>query len=259
MRAYSSISVVFGAALSVMATAAVAADITLRSNDGAFSLSGELVDFDGSAYVLKSVFGQVRIEAASVVCSGADCPDVSAFIKDFLVAGTYAVGKTLLPMLLEDFAKGEGLRSVPEGATGVALQDSAGEVAALVTLANGDTSDGFAALADGTALLAISSRQASGPEVSAISDAGFGDITSAGQQTVLAMDGLVILVSHDNPVNSLTIQQVGDIFSGKVTNWNEVGGPDAAINVYRQNVAASDSEFFRTEVLAQTGESRFCQ
>ncbi len=253
MRAYSSISVVFGAALSVMATAAVAADITLRSNDGAFSLSGELVDFDGSAYVLKSVFGQVRIEAASVVCSGADCPDVSAFIKDFLVAGTYAVGKTLLPMLLEDFAKGEGLRSVPEGATGVALQDSAGEVAALVTLANGDTSDGFAALADGTALLAISSRQASGPEVSAISDAGFGDITSAGQQTVLAMDGLVILVSHDNPVNSLTIQQVGDIFSGKVTNWNEVGGPDAAINVYRQNVAASDSEFFRTEVLAQTG------
>ncbi len=253
MRAYFSKSMMFGAALSLLATSAVAADITLRSNDGVFSLSGELVDFDGSNYILKSVFGQVRIEADEVVCSGDDCPDISAFLKDFLVTGTYAVGKTLLPALLDDFAKAAGLRSVPEGATAVALHNSAGEVAALVTVATGDPSEGFTALADGTALLAISSRQASVPEVSAIKAAGFGDITIAVQQTVLAMDGLVILVSQDNPVNSLTIQQVGGIFSGKLTNWAEVGGQGASINVYRQNVAASDFEFFRSEVLAQTG------
>ncbi len=253
MRAHSLKLAVFGAALSVMATSAIAADITLRSNDGALSLSGELVDFDGGVYILKSVFGQVHIDATEVVCTGIDCPDVSAFPRDFQVVGSYSVGKALLPMLLEDFALNAGLRSVPEGATNIVLHDSAGEVAALVSLASGDASEGFAAIADGKALLAISPRQASGPEVSAISDAGFGDITSAGQQTVLAMDGLVVLVSHDNPVNSLTIQQVGDVFSGKTTNWNEIGGPDAVINVYRQNVAASDSEFFRSEVFAQTG------
>ncbi len=253
MRAYFSKWVVFGAALSMMTTSVVAADITLRSNNGAFSLSGELVEFDGNIYVLKSVFGQVRIEAAAVICSGVDCPDLSAFSKDFLIAGTYTTGKTLLPTLLEDFATSAGLRSVAESANAVALQDGAGDVAALVSLANGGTTEGFAALADGTALLAVSSRQPSRPEVSAISEAGFGDITADGRQTVLAMDGLVILVSPDNPVSSLTIQQIGGIFSGTITNWNEVGGPDAAINVYRQNGATSDSEFFRSEVLTQTG------
>ena len=253
MRAYSLLTIVFGAAVSLLATSTTAADITLRSNDGAFALTGELVDFDGSSYILKSVFGQVHIDVAEVVCSGVDCPDISAFLKEFLVTSTYAVGKTLLPALLEDFANDAGFRSAPDGLSGVVLHDSAGEVAAEVTLASGNPSEGFAALADGTALLAISSRSASRQEVSAISDAGFGDISITGQQTVLAMDGLVILVSPDNPIDSLTIQQVGDIFSGKHTNWNEVGGPDATINVYRQNVAASDSEFFQVEVLAQTG------
>jgi len=254
MRVNSSFSIVLGAALLVMTTSALAADITLRSSDGAFSLSGKLVEFDGDTYILKSALGQMRIDAGSVVCDGIECPDLTVYSKDFLVAGTYVVGQTLFPALLEEFAESEGLQSVNDGAVSIALQDNAGEVAAQLTL----TSEGFAAVADGTALLSITSRQASELEVSAISDAGFGDITSAGQQTVLAMDGLVILVSHDNPINSLTIQQVGDIFSGKIINWNEVGGPDATINVYRQNVATGDSEFFHAEVLVQTG-SEFTQ
>ncbi|MBL4874597.1 MAG: substrate-binding domain-containing protein [Rhodobacteraceae bacterium] len=253
MWAYTSRYVVVGAVLSVITSSVFAANITLRSPDGAFSLSGELVEFDGIAYIMDSAIGRVRIEVNLVICVGDDCPDLSALSNDFMVVITNAVGKSLLPMLLEDFATSEGLRSVMEGTTGVAFEDSDGEVAAMVTLANVDTGAGLGAIADGTALLAIALRQASRDEVSAISDAGFGDITRVAQQTVLAMDGLVILVSSDNPVNSLTIQQVGDIFSGTVTNWNEIGGLDAAINVYRQNVAASDSEFFRSEVLAQTG------
>ncbi len=48
-------------------------------------------------------------------------------------------------------------------------------------------------------------------------------------------EGFVFLVNKDNPVDSLTMDQVKDIYSGKITNWKEVGGLDAPIIAYQRN------------------------
>jgi ABC-type phosphate transport system, periplasmic component len=50
-----------------------------------------------------------------------------------------------------------------------------------------------------------------------------------------ALDGFVFIVNVDNPVNSLTQQQVRDIYSGKITNWKEVGGNDETIEAFQRN------------------------
>jgi phosphate transport system substrate-binding protein len=52
------------------------------------------------------------------------------------------------------------------------------------------------------------------------------------QLTPVAWDALVAIVHKDNPVNSLTLQQIRDIFTGKVTNWKELGGRDAPLELY---------------------------
>lgn len=49
------------------------------------------------------------------------------------------------------------------------------------------------------------------------------------ESTVLAFDGIALIVNLDNPVSSLTRQQICDIFSGKITSWKEVGGQDQEI------------------------------
>lgn len=46
----------------------------------------------------------------------------------------------------------------------------------------------------------------------------------------------VFIVNEDNPVNSLTLQQIKDIYSGKITNWKEVGGEDAEIIPYQRPI-----------------------
>lgn len=51
----------------------------------------------------------------------------------------------------------------------------------------------------------------------------------------IAMEGFVFVVNADNPVNSLTQQQIRDIYSGKITNWSEVGGLDEEIIPYQRN------------------------
>lgn len=245
--------IALGAVFSLLASSLHAADIRLESADGAFALSGQLIDFDGAAYTLKSVFGEVRIEANEVLCTGEECPDLSAYNNNFKIASTYAIGEGLLPMLLEGFSETSGYQIRITDGPRVEMVNETGEFAAQIGIESGDASTSYSAIAEGAAMLTVASQSPDRLEVAAIADAGFGDISSVEQQTVLAMDGLVILVSQDNPVNSLSLQQVGEIFSGKTTNWNEIGGPDAEINVYRQNVDAGDFDFFADKILAPIG------
>ena len=48
-------------------------------------------------------------------------------------------------------------------------------------------------------------------------------------ETVLAYDGIAIIVNPSNPVSDLTLEQIASIFTGEITNWSEVGGNDAQI------------------------------
>ena len=53
--------------------------------------------------------------------------------------------------------------------------------------------------------------------------------------TPIGREGFVFLVNASNPVDSLTVEQVKDIYSGKITNWREVGGNDEPIRAYQRN------------------------
>ena len=48
-------------------------------------------------------------------------------------------------------------------------------------------------------------------------------------ETVLAYDGIAVIVNPANPVEDLTLEQIADIYTGKITNWSEVGGNDSQI------------------------------
>ena len=48
----------------------------------------------------------------------------------------------------------------------------------------------------------------------------------------VAWDALAIIVNRQNPVNNLTMQQIRAIYTGQITNWKQVGGPDAPIHLY---------------------------
>ncbi|MEJ5347886.1 MAG: phosphate ABC transporter substrate-binding protein [Desulfosoma sp.] len=64
-----------------------------------------------------------------------------------------------------------------------------------------------------------------------------------------AMDGVAAVVHPKNPVKSLTSQQLQDIFSGKILNWKEVGGPDQAIHVVTRDEASGTREVFWEKAL----------
>lgn len=66
---------------------------------------------------------------------------------------------------------------------------------------------------------------------------------------VVAMDGLPVLVHPSNPIEGLTVEQVRDIYTGKITNWSQVGGPDMEIVVVSRDTNSGTYETFHNLVM----------
>ena len=82
------------------------------------------------------------------------------------------------------------------------------------------------------------------------------DEKSAGlTETVLAYDGIAVVVSPENPVSDLTIEQIADIYTGKITNWSEVGGNDAEIVLIGREAGSGTRDGFESI----TGTEEACQ
>jgi len=65
----------------------------------------------------------------------------------------------------------------------------------------------------------------------------------------VAMDGLSVYVNGANTISELTLDQLKGIFTGKITNWKDVGGSDARITVYSRENSSGTYEFFKGSVL----------
>jgi len=114
-----------------------------------------------------------------------------------------------------------------------------------VQVTGGGSGTGIAALLNGTTDLAAASRQIKPKEVAtAVLSHG-----SKPQETATALDGIGVYVNETNPIEALTMDQLHDIFTGKITNWNKVGGPDLEITVYSRENNSGTYAFFKETVL----------
>ena len=67
-----------------------------------------------------------------------------------------------------------------------------------------------------------------------------------------ATDAFVFVVNEDNPVDSITVEQARDIYSGKITNWKELGGEDRAITALQRNKGAGSQTLMEKLVMQGT-------
>jgi phosphate transport system substrate-binding protein len=65
----------------------------------------------------------------------------------------------------------------------------------------------------------------------------------------MCLDGISIFVSQKNPLKKISIPQLEKIFTGKITNWKEIGGADAPISLYGRENSSGTYEFFKEHVL----------
>jgi phosphate transport system substrate-binding protein len=136
-----------------------------------------------------------------------------------VIKGSDTLGAKLVPQLAEQFKTQH-----PDATFDIAAEGS---------------TTGFAALIDGTAQIGMASRPAKPEEIVGATAKG---VTL--KETIVAYDGVAVIVNAANPIKNLTKKQVEQIFTGEVADWSAVGGAGGAISVYTRNTSSGTySEF----------------
>ncbi|RME75182.1 MAG: phosphate ABC transporter substrate-binding protein [Chloroflexi bacterium] len=113
-----------------------------------------------------------------------------------------------------------------------------------IAVTGGGSGTGIAALINGTVDIANASRKMKDKEFEAARANGIEPV-----EFVVAIDALAVVVHPDNPVDRLTIDQLADIFTGRITNWKEVGGNDAPIILLSRETNSGTHVYFLEEVV----------
>src|SRR5438094_5682580 len=144
----------------------------------------------------------------------------SAQADRLVIKGSDTLGAKLVPQLAEQFKAQH-----PSTTFDIAAEGS---------------TTGIAAIIDGTEQIGMSSRRAKSSEIGAASAKGINM-----KPTIVAYDGIAVIVNAGNPVKSLTKKQVEQIFTGEVTDWSAVGGTSGKISVYTRNTSSGTYAEFR--------------
>ena len=115
-----------------------------------------------------------------------------------------------------------------------------------VAVTGGGSGTGIASLINGTVDIANASRAMKDSEIEEAQANGFDPI-----EHVVAIDALAVIVHPDNPVSELTIQQLADMYTGRITNWQGVGGWDAPIILLSRETNSGTHVYFLEEVVRQ--------
>lgn len=114
-----------------------------------------------------------------------------------------------------------------------------------IQVTGGGSGVGIAALINGTTDIAASSRPIKTSEIDKLK----ARFATTGFAVPIARDGLSIYLHEKNPVKELTLAQIRGIYTGAVTNWKQVGGPDAPIILYSRENSSGTYTYFKDHVL----------
>src|SRR3989440_3257484 len=155
-----------------------------------------------------------------VIALGLAFVSMDARAEKLVIKGSDTLGAKLVPQLAEQF------KAQHPGTT-------------FDIAAEGSTT-GIAAIIDGTAQIGMSSRRAKPAEMSAASAKGVNM-----KPTIVAYDGIAVIVNSANSVKRLTKKQVEQIFTGEVSDWSAVGGSGGKISIYTRNTSSGTYSDFK--------------
>jgi len=113
-----------------------------------------------------------------------------------------------------------------------------------IAVTGGGSGTGLSSLISGTCDIAMSSRNIKSKEIDLAKGKGVNP-----HEIKVALDGLAVIVNPNNPLSQLTASQLADIFTGKITNWKDIGGSDLKIVILSREVNSGTHVYFKEHIL----------
>ena len=115
---------------------------------------------------------------------------------------------------------------------------------ATVSVTGGGSGVGISAIISNETDIADASRSIKSKEISTARANGVNPV-----EYVVAIDGVCVIVNASNPIEKLTIEQLGQLYQGKTANWSALGGPNKKVSLYGRQPSSGTFVYFRDEAV----------
>ena len=231
---------------------------TFTMKDGSV-ITGELKSLLGGVYDVQTAYGRVKLPATSVLgiaqtqAGSAELAATPA-VPNLRLAGSTTIGDELMPALIEAYAARQHINYMHWTLEGDVSEqqfvaDAAGHPVMKAHLSRHGSATAFSALADGSADIGMASRPVKPDEKAKLAAGGFGEVDAPGQEHVLALDGLVVLVNRANSLDRVSLTDLAAIFSGRITDWKALGGQPGPIHLLGRDAKSGTADTFAGLVL----------
>lgn len=220
----------------VAATAQNNRVVQFDTPDQSTRVTGEIVEFDGRTYLVRTPLGDLILDADVVRCSGPSCPPESAIKSGYTIAGNPRLLTGLLPELMAQFAFDTGAELVRlsdgEGTTGFSISTDISTAPLRITLLPSSADHAVQALAEGRADFVLIDRPITPRERNLVKLGGHGDVTTNGNMRLLAFEPMHVIVAVSNPVRSLNEAEIAEVFSSRVDDWGAFGRSNKRLSAH---------------------------
>jgi phosphate transport system substrate-binding protein len=183
-----------------------------------------------------------------------------AKFEDLAIQGSGTVGLGVMPFMIQGFANANGMRVTSSSdfqtqSRIYQLQGTEPDAACFrITVRSTGSDTAKDAIVDKIAQIGMSSRVYTDGEIQVLAKAA--GMTSAARseiEQVVALDAVVVVVNKQNPVSTLGLCQIAEIFAGRIRDWREIGGRPGAINLQVRLGPSGTFETFQALVLKACG------
>ncbi|MEP5757832.1 MAG: phosphate ABC transporter substrate-binding/OmpA family protein [Litoreibacter sp.] len=271
------------AGFGLTATIVHADTITLISQDQSMEISGDFKGFSEGSYIIDVAdLGILRVRADLVECIGESCPfqkqdpNVEIIFDEIApevveseaeegtdnpitFAGSELLSNRLVPSLLAKFSQSKGMSTADvgdlDGRQNINMTEIGDEnaVRASFQVASTSSRGAFEALSDPATNFGLSTRPIEADEARDLRDTNAGNLNNSRQQHILGTDNLAISINPANDVNTISLPDIARIYSGEITNWQDIGGRDAPIVIYSRDSNSGAQYSFLQQVMEPAG------
>jgi phosphate transport system substrate-binding protein len=196
--------------------------------------------------------GAPPLRAAALAPAASPAPVVSAAPVTLLrIAGANTLTTQLAPNLASAYLSQVGDTNITMNAdtathvtTVTGTRGNARESIVITTLA---TDEGFGALADGQADIALTTRRITPEENARMGQRG--DLTDPSREHVLALDGIAVVVNATSALDHVTLAQLRGLYTGTIHNWSELGGKPGPVHAWSWPQGTGTYDLFSAAVL----------
>lgn len=167
------------------------------------------------------------------------------------LAGSNTIGSQLGPTLIAAWLQSKGATNVSTTARAgqpekVVSADLGGQTVRVEIKAHGSAT-AFTALDTGATDVGMASRSIKADEVQELKK--LGDFKAATNEHVLGLDGVAVIVPTSNSIQKISVTDLQGLFSGKITNWSALGGPNLPVKVFARDDKSGTYDTFKELVL----------